>query len=132
MTLFKPRFLISARERSRRDVAYGEIIALRQKLPHMSAAQRERELDEACVWAAETARQYFSALTALGGGIGAAALVLAQAFALWNGMLLFAGILIISLLLVHFAGLEQHQSMYYGARRAVQEFSIRPETRFDD
>jgi hypothetical protein len=132
MTIFKPRFLMSARERSRRDADYGEVISLRHALLRMNSAQRARELHENRVWAAETARQYFSSLAVLWLGAVAEVLVLVQAFALSNGLLLLAGILMISLMLLHLSGLEQRQSMYYGALRALQEFSARPESRFDE
>ena len=132
MTMFKPRFMMTARERSRRDADYGELLTLRQSLPRMNTAQREREFEDARLWAAQAARQYFSALVVLWFGLAAAALVLMEAFATGNGALLFAGILVISTVLFHYSGLEQLQSMHYGARRAMREFFVTPESRFDD
>lgn len=132
MTMFKPRFLISARERSRRDADYGEVLALRQSLARMNAAQREDALRETRAWACETAAHYFASVAVIWFGLVAFALVLAQALLTRSGPLLLAAILVVSMVILHLTGLEQRQSMFYGARRALQEFFAQRESRFED
>lgn len=132
MTMFKPRFLMTARERSRRDADYGEVLSLRESLARMNAAQREDALRETRAWARETAAHYFASVAVVWFGVVAFALVLAQALVTRSGPLLLAAILVVSMVLLHITGLEQRQSMFYGARRALQEFFVQRESRFGD
>jgi len=131
--MFKPRWLMTPRQREQLDAQYADLLELRRELATMNATQKSLRARELCGGAMELRRDLHLDGGALAACVVAAAVMLAVATTMHSLLVLFATILLplsALRLLSHYA---LSRDTYYGALRQIREVDQPPESsRFDD
>ena len=130
--MFKPRWLMTPRQREQLDAQYADLLELRRELATMNATQKSLRARELCGGAMELRRD----LHLDGGGLAACvlatALMLAVATTMHSFLVLCATILL-PLSALRMLGHALSRDTYYGALRQIREVDQPPEpSRFDD
>jgi len=130
--MFKPRFLMSARERSLRDAQFGDLQDVRMAFRKMTAAQREDAVNETRIYWRLCLRNYFASLGVLFMGILSLVANLVAAIVLHAPILLVSAVMISSMVVLHFSELEFKRDVFFGTQRTYFEMTTPELSRFDD
>ena len=131
--MFKPRWLMTPRQREQLDAQYADLLALRRELATMNATQKSLRARELCGGAMELRRH----LQLDGGGL--AACVVATAVTLVVATTMHSLLVLCATMLLPLSALRMlsHYALsrdaYYGTLRQIREVDQPPEpSRFDD
>lgn len=131
--MFKPRWMMTPRQREQLDAQYADLLELRRELATMNATQKSLRARELCGGAIGLRRHLQLDGGALAACVVAAVLMLALATTRHSFLVLGATILLplSALRLLSYYALTRDS--YYGTLRQIREVDLPPEpSRFDD